>query len=564
MSEDDTNRYDRPSSKTKHDDLVLSDFLLQQQQQQKFMMNNKNYSNHKTDLKTLIMSRRTISNQMNGQKSKEVVDRDPNRTSSIEESKLRIQILLFPIAILFCALLINYIIFYHTKIFDGTSSGEYESLIKPEDYQDLSKGVTANNNNCDYDPRLMIQFTDSILQSNLDDFTTVENFPINLTDLSRFNNIHFGPKISSLVGLDPFKFVKFNLQRPCLLYTETFSCTKIGCNIKFCNRDELPKAYLVLDNSTDDCPTDSPKALSKLDQTLNQTNMNELNRLFECSRDDSEESQYYNLVLNPERYTGYDGSQIWKSIYEENCFSTKNLNNNLFTVLNNACSEQRLFYRIISGLHTSITIHLTSIHHKFKDHFGPNPKDYFKRFYGHSDYLKNLFFTYLIELSALYKSQSYLLNKIKWNSIEEKIQAKDAIKALLSTEKLFKWHFDENVLFQHETISEQLGHAFNNITFKIMDCVSCDKCRLWGKVQTNGLGTAFKIMLTKDLEKLTLSHHEITCLLNAVARLSYSINQISNFRDIFQQKLSTTNSDEGEGHSFEKNIKASDYFTYSR
>lgn len=32
--------------------------------------------------------------------------------------------------------------------------------------------------------------------------------------------------------------------------------------------------------------------------------MNELNRLFECSRDDSEESQYYNLVLNPERYTG--------------------------------------------------------------------------------------------------------------------------------------------------------------------------------------------------------------------------------------------------------------------
>lgn len=130
--------------------------------------------------------------------------------------------------------------------------------------------------------------------------------------------------------------------------------------------------------------------------------------------------------------------------------------------------------------------------------------------------------------------------------------------------RLFKWHFDENVLFQHETISEQLGHAFNNITFKIMDCVSCDKCRLWGKVQTNGLGTAFKIMLTKDLEKLTLSHHEITCLLNAVARLSYSINQISNFRDIFQQKLSTTNSDEGEGRSFEKNIKASDYFTYSR
>ena len=54
---------------------------------------------------------------------------------------------------------------------------------------------------------------------------------------------------------------------------------------------------------------------------------------------------------------------------------------------------------------------------------------------GRDDYMKNLFFTYLIELNALYKCQSYLLNKIKWNSIEDKVQAKDAIKALLSTEQ---------------------------------------------------------------------------------------------------------------------------------
>lgn len=71
-----------------------------------------------------------------------------------------------------------------------------------------------------------------------------------------------------------------------------------------------------------------------------------------------------------------------------------------------------------------------------------------------------------------------------------------------------------------------------------MDCVSCDKCRLWGKVQTNGLGTAFKILLTKDVVNgLRLSHHEVTCLLNGLARLSYSISQITNFRQIFQEML---------------------------
>lgn len=29
-----------------------------------------------------------------------------------------------------------------------------------------------------------------------------------------------------------------------------------------------------------------------------------------------------------------------------------------------------------------------------------------------------------------------------------------------------------------------------------MDCVGCDKCRLWGKVQVNGMGTALKVLFS--------------------------------------------------------------------
>lgn len=92
------------------------------------------------------------------------------------------------------------------------------------------------------------------------------------------------------------------------------------------------------------------------------------------------------------------------------------------------------------------------MHHKFKDNFGPNSSEYYKRFYGNPqhvrlplavtlfllgnpDHLKNLFFIYLIELRALYKSEPYLLDKIKWNVIGDKVQARDAIKALLSTKR---------------------------------------------------------------------------------------------------------------------------------
>jgi hypothetical protein len=39
---------------------------------------------------------------------------------------------------------------------------------------------------------------------------------------------------------------------------------------------------------------------------------------------------------------------------------------------------------------------------------------------------------------------------------------------------------------------EELRTHFRNIS-AVMDCVGCEKCRLWGKLQTLGLGTALKV-----------------------------------------------------------------------
>jgi hypothetical protein len=62
-----------------------------------------------------------------------------------------------------------------------------------------------------------------------------------------------------------------------------------------------------------------------------------------------------------------------------------------------------------------------------------------------------------------------------------------------------------------------------------MDCVGCDKCRLWGKTQTLALGTALKILfsgkkiaLKEDKNSkqppFKLSRSEIVALFNGVAR----------------------------------------------
>lgn len=48
-------------------------------------------------------------------------------------------------------------------------------------------------------------------------------------------------------------------------------------------------------------------------------------------------------------------------------------------------------------------------------------------------------------------------------------------------------HFDEGVLFQDKTskgLKREFRERFRNIT-RIIDCVTCEKCRLWGKLQVH-------------------------------------------------------------------------------
>ena len=39
--------------------------------------------------------------------------------------------------------------------------------------------------------------------------------------------------------------------------------------------------------------------------------------------------------------------------------------------------------------------------------------------------------------------------------------------------------------------------AFHNIT-RIMDCVGCEKCKMWGKLQLLGIATSLKILFSAD------------------------------------------------------------------
>lgn len=53
-----------------------------------------------------------------------------------------------------------------------------------------------------------------------------------------------------------------------------------------------------------------------------------------------------------------------------------------------------------------------------------------------------------------------------------------------------------------------------------MDCVECEKCRLFGKMQTYGLGTAMKILFGyADLKR-----NELVALMNTLNKVSMSVS----------------------------------------
>ena len=71
---------------------------------------------------------------------------------------------------------------------------------------------------------------------------------------------------------------------------------------------------------------------------------------------------------------------------------------------------------------------------------------------------------------------------------------------------------------------------FRNIS-KIIDCVSCQKCKLHGKLALLGVGTALKILLLPDrLIASTIQREEVVALLNTVGKFSQAIDGIKNLQ----------------------------------
>ncbi|KAF9965093.1 hypothetical protein BGZ70_005416 [Mortierella alpina] len=215
-----------------------------------------------------------------------------------------------------------------------------------------------------------------------------------------------------------------------------------------------------------------------------------------------------------------------------------------------SCLEKRVYYRLISGLHTSISIHICDEwFNQTTGEWGPNLDCFISRVGIHPERLENIYFDYAVVLRAMTKISDYLAG-YEFCTGDESVDknVKKVVTELVDLVKKCPPTFDEKLLFQDtqdegKRLKNQFRDHFRNIT-RIMDCVGCEKCRLWGKIQTTGLGTALKVLFSYDDASLkgdkaegVLSRSEIVALVNTFNRLSESISAIERFGVMYQERL---------------------------
>lgn len=344
------------------------------------------------------------------------------------------------------------------------------------------------------------------------------------------------PLLKQLVTTPFFRYFKVKLWCDCPFWPDDGMCRLRDCSVCECPENEFPEPFKMPFHilPSDDLMCQEGKPQATVDRTLDKRAFRGWietdNPWTNDDETDNGEMTYVNLLLNPERYTGYTGPsarRIWDAVYSENCpkYSSGEI-----------CQEKKVLYKLISGLHSSISIHIAADYllDESINLWGKNPELMYDRVLRYQERVRNLYFTFLFVLRAVTKATDYLEQaEYDTGNHADDLKTQSLMKQLLYNPKLqaaCPLPFDEAKLWQGQSgpeLRQQIQKQFRNIS-ALMDCVGCEKCRLWGKLQVLGLGTALKILFSVEgqnhaAQSLQLQRNEVIALVNLLNRLSESV-----------------------------------------
>ncbi|KIY74420.1 endoplasmic oxidoreductin [Cylindrobasidium torrendii FP15055 ss-10] len=374
------------------------------------------------------------------------------------------------------------------------------------------------------------------------DTTTCDFETVDSVNEELYSTLH------DLVATPFFKYFRADLYRECPFWDDNGSCSNPGCAITSIDESNVPEPFRAT-------------ALSKLGDPEHHSLPGCYYRDSDfCFLDDNSEGEYYDLSLIPERYTGYSGEdaqRVWRTIYQENCFGLSEANlisgkpaqsaiipNTISNDDTDQCLEKRVYYKIVSGLHASISTHICSEWlNQATGEWEPNLQCFVNKVAAYPERLKYVYFNTVLLLRAMSRLGPYLsaYDYCSTGTHEDDLTTRTMLDKVIDISQ-HAGKFDESVLFRGDNanvLKEEFKTHFRNVT-RIMDCIGCDKCRLWGKVQTTGIATALKILFELDEKALDphtnanlLQRAEVVALVNTLHRFSESLNAVNTFRQMW-------------------------------
>jgi hypothetical protein len=253
------------------------------------------------------------------------------------------------------------------------------------------------------------------------------------------------------------------------------------------------------------------------------------------ARWDMPSNDYYDTEQFPEGYTGYDGSDIWNFIHERICFDGYDYNDDHW---------KADFNKAVSGLHAMVSAQvIRGIRERvedgedFKDEeVWRDPKAEFDRRLGPKGEtpmaVENLYFGYMLFLSAAWKAKERLLEDCAAGKFDEEAEAE--LKAFLnlpvlqdSSVEVAAKQFQDHAVKDSDTRNSMWEvRQRSRELLRIINCVQCNKCRLHGKIAMMGLSTALKIHIGRSGDggdPNSIDRVELAALISTLYKFSRAI-----------------------------------------
>ncbi|KAL4460962.1 hypothetical protein ABPG74_016434 [Tetrahymena malaccensis] len=327
--------------------------------------------------------------------------------------------------------------------------------------------------------------------------------------------------LSTLQQQKFYRTIKVPKDQQCLYFKqqeEHAVCKNKSCSICRCEQEEIPLEWRKEDKNECYIKTnDGEDEKEEKEKYEWYWNLNQ--------EDEFKDGEYVDLVENIEGYTANKEPNIWKIIYTEDCFQGQQLT-----------SEKMVLNSIISGFHASVSSHICEFYQdlsKEEVKLNPSWEFYFEKVGNYEDRIQNLLFYYEFLLRAVQKSSEVFLNfPYKTGDSESDRQVVQLIERFTShinsQNKVLQ--FDINLFKSQDSaeIKKNYQKYVKNIA-QLMDCVSCEKCKLFAKIQVQGISLAMNIIFADNSDERVkyMKRNELIVLINTLHKSSESIQIIN-------------------------------------